>query len=456
MPRRHEIVRRTMSRSVIRNARLVSDGRSVEADLAIRDGRIDAIATQLPTPPGATEIDAAGCYLLPGMIDDQVHFREPGFEHKGTIATESRAAVAGGITSYLEMPNCNPQTVSAAALLDKHARAARHSLANYGFYFGATNDNLEAIKAVDANLACGIKVFMGASTGNMLVDAPETLDGIFASTPLVIATHCEDTPTIKANEAAAQARWGDDIPWQEHPRIRSAEACYKSSALAVELARRHGARLHILHLTTARELDLLEPGSAPHKRITAEACVHHLFFNDTWYAAKGALIKCNPAIKSPADQAALLAAVVDGRIDVIATDHAPHTPEEKSRKYAQAPAGLPLVQHALLTLFEHVHAGRLSVEQVVEKTAHAPARLFEIAERGHLREGYWADLALIDPHGRTDVDATPVYSKCGWTPFAGFVFRARVRATFVNGRLLYRDGEFTASDPAMALSYRRT
>jgi len=444
-----------MSRTVIKNARLVSDGRVRDADLAIRDGRIDAIAGTLPTPPGATEIDAKGCYLLPGMIDDQVHFREPGFEHKATIATESRAALAGGITSYLEMPNCNPQTVTAAALIDKHSRAAQRSLANYGFYFGATNDNLEAIKAIDTTLACGIKVFMGASTGNMLVDNPATLDGIFASTPLVIATHCEDTPTIKANEAAAQARFGEDIPWREHPRIRSVEACYRSSALAVELARRHAARLHILHLTTARELALLETGSDAHKRITAEACVHHLFFDDTWYATKGALIKCNPAIKTAADREALLAGVADGRIDVIATDHAPHTWEEKSRKYMQAPAGLPLVQHALLTLFEHVHAGRLSVEQVVEKTAHAPARIFQIAERGHLREGYFADLALIDPHGRTEVDTAPVYSKCGWTPFAGMVFRARVRASFVNGRLMYRDGEFVDGTPAMALTYAR-
>jgi dihydroorotase len=444
-----------MSRTVIKNARLVSDGRVHEGDLAIRDGRIDAIGGALPTPPGAQEFDAGGSYLLPGMIDDQVHFREPGFEHKATIATESRAALAGGITSYLEMPNCNPQTITAQALADKHARAASRSLANYGFYFGATNDNLEAIKALDTRLACGIKVFMGASTGNMLVDDPATLDGIFASTPLVIATHCEDTPTIKANEAAAQARWGDDIPWQEHPRIRSVEACYKSSALAVELARRHDARLHILHLTTARELTLLQPGSAPGKRITAEACVHHLFFNDTWYGTKGALIKCNPAIKSAADQQALLGAVVDGRIDVIATDHAPHTLEEKSRKYMQAPAGLPLVQHALLTLFEHVHAGRLTVEQVVEKTAHAPARIFQIAERGHLREGYWADLTLVDPDAHTEVDTTPVYSKCAWTPFAGFVFRARVRATFVNGRLAYRDGDLLSNEPAMALTFRR-
>jgi dihydroorotase len=453
MPRRHEI--EPMPTTVIKNARIVTDGRVTASDLKIKGGRIDTLAARIDTPAGAAEIDAAGAFLLPGMIDDQVHFREPGFEHKGTIATESRAAIAGGITSYMEMPNCNPQTISEAALRDKHARAARVSLANWAFYLGATNDNLEAIKSVDRHLACGIKVFMGASTGNMLVDNPRTLDGIFSSTPLLIATHCEDTPTIQANEALARARYGDDIPIREHPHIRSVDACFRSSSLAVDLARRHGARLHILHLTTARELELLQKGSDPDKRITAEACVHHLFFNDTWYATKGALIKCNPAIKSQSDQLALLNAVNDGRIDVIATDHAPHTLEEKGRKYAQSPAGLPLVQHALLTLLEHVFAGRLTIEMVVEKTAHAPARLFQIAERGFIREGYWADLTLIDPNSSTEVDTSPIYSKCAWTPFAGFVFRSRVRATFVNGRLMYRDGVFTADDPAMALTFVR-
>ena len=444
-----------MSITVIKNARIVNEGVITEGDLKIRSGRIDAIAPQIVSPPGASEIDAQGAYLMPGMIDDQVHFREPGFEHKGTIATESKAAVAGGVTSYMEMPNCNPQTVTHEALRDKHARAARVSLANYAFYLGATNDNLEVVKSVDTSLACGVKVFMGASTGNMLVDNPATLEGIFAGTSLLIATHCEDTPTIQANEAQARARWGDDIPMSEHPNIRSVEACFKSSSMAVDLARRHGTRLHILHVTTARELDLFERGSSDRKRITAEVCAHHLFFNDTWYATKGADIKCNPAIKTAADQQALLAAVNDGRIDVIATDHAPHTREEKARKYAQAPSGLPLVQHVLQSLLEHVHAGKLTIEKVVEKTSHAPARLFQVAERGFVREGYWADLVLIDPHQHTEVDKTPVYSKCGWTPFAGFVFRSRVRATFVNGALMYRDGEFIANEPAMALRFDR-
>ena len=444
-----------MSITVIKNARIVNEGSITGGDVQIRNGRIDIIAPQIDSPSGAREIDARAAYLMPGMIDDQVHFREPGFEHKGTIATESKAAIAGGITSYMEMPNCNPLTVTHAALRDKHDRAARVSLANYAFYLGATNDNLDVVKSVDPALTCGIKVFMGASTGNMLVDNPATLEGIFASTPLLIATHCEDTPTILANEARARARFGDDIPMSEHPNIRSVEACYKSSSLAVDLARRHGARLHVLHLTTQRELTLFQPGPSERKRITAEVCAHHLYFNDTWYTTKGSDIKCNPAIKSAADQNALLDAVNDGRIDVIATDHAPHTREEKARKYAQAPSGLPLVQHALLTLLEHVHAGRLSIERVVEKTAHAPARLFHVAERGFIREGYWADLTLIDPTLATEVDTSPVYSKCGWTPFGGIVFRSRVRATFVNGVLMYRDGAFEANDTAMALRFVR-
>ena len=443
-----------MPSTVIKNARIVNEGTIVEGDLSIRDGRIDRVGGRIDSV-GAREIDARGAYLLPGMIDDQVHFREPGFEHKGTIATESRAALAGGVTSYMEMPNCNPQTVTHQALADKHARAARVSLVNYGFYLGATNDNLEVIKSVDQSLACGVKVFMGASTGNMLVDNHATLEGIFSSTPLLIATHCEDTPTIQANEAKARAKYGDDIPISEHPNIRSVDACYKSSSLAVDLAKRHGTRLHVLHLTTERELSLFEPGANPNKRITAEVCAHHLFFNDTWYATKGTLIKCNPAIKRPSDQQALIDAVNDGRIEIIATDHAPHTREEKAAKYAQAPSGLPLVQHVLLSLMEHVHAGRFTIERVVEKTAHAPARCYRVRERGYLREGYWADLTLLDPNATTEVDATPVYSKCGWTPFAGFVFRSRIRATFVNGGLMYNDGVFESNEPAMALAFSR-
>ena len=443
-----------MTTTVLKNATIVNEGRQREGDVTIANGRLEQVGGRT-TRRATREIDLGGAWLLPGMIDDQVHFREPGLEHKGTIATESRAALAGGITSYMEMPNCTPQTITAEALLDKHTRAAERSRANYAFYFGATNDNLEAIKAVDVTKACGVKVFMGASTGNMLVDDPATLEGIFAAAPLLIATHCEDTPTILANEAAAREEFGDDIPIHAHPRIRSVEACYKSSSFAISLAKRHGSRLHVLHLTTAKELDQFEPGPITGKRITAEACVHHLFFNDTWYGPLGADIKCNPAIKTRADQLAIRRAVVEDRIDVIATDHAPHTREEKSAPGYAAPAGLPLVQHALLSLVEHVKAGDLDIERVVQKTAHAPATLFEVRERGFLREGYWADLVVVDPNASTVVDDEPVHAKCGWTPFRGIAFRSRITHTFVNGNLVFDNGRLDDAHRGMALEFER-
>jgi len=436
---------------LIVNARIVNEGSIVEGDLLVLDGRIAGI--NVPAPDGIETHDAAGAWLLPGMIDDQVHFREPGFEHKGTIATESRAALAGGITSYMEMPNCNPLTVTHEALADKHTRARDHSHANYAFYFGATNDNLEAVKTVDPRLTCGIKVFMGASTGNMLVDNEQTLEGIFSGTDLVIATHCEDTPTILANEKAAMAVYGDAIPFTEHPKIRSEEACYKSSSLAVGLARKHGTRLHVLHLTTAREMELFQSGPMDDKAITAEVCVHHLFFNDSWYASKGADIKCNPAIKKASDQAALQRAVMEDRIDIIATDHAPHTVEEKARTYPGAPAGLPLVQHALVSLLELTRSGPLDIETVVEKTAHAPARRFDVIDRGYLREGYHADLVLIDPTGATDPDE--IHSKCGWSPFAGIDLNHRVRRTWINGHLRYADGQILDGPLGQPLEFNR-
>ncbi len=444
-----------MQNTVIRNARMVNEGNIIDGDLWIHKGRIKSMGSLTGVPDRCIELDIQGRWLIPGMIDDQVHFREPGFEHKGTIATESRAAVAGGITSYMEMPNCNPLTVTNDRLADKHLRASQSSLANYAFYLGATNDNLEDIKAVRKDLACGIKVFMGASTGNMLVDNPATLEGIFASSPLLIATHCEDSPTILANEAHARELYGEDIPITEHPNIRSEQACYKSSALAVSLAKKHGARLHILHLTTERELSLLEAGAIETKHITAEACVHHLFFNESWYAEKGNLIKCNPAIKKASDQSALLTAIKQDLIDVIATDHAPHTAEEKARPYLAAPAGLPLVQHALLTLVEQVKAGHFDMPTLVHKTAHAPATLFEVKDRGYLREGFWADLVVLDTHQPTDVDHQEIYSKCGWSPFAGFTFRSRILSTFVNGIRAFDEGAFNEPQRGMALTFNR-
>jgi dihydroorotase len=428
---------------LIRNAHIINEGHEIQADLLIRNGRIERIGPQLTAPAGVIEHDANGGWLLPGMIDDQVHFREPGLMQKGDIASESAAAVAGGITSFMEMPNTIPNATTRAVLAEKYQRAGGRAHANYAFYFGAANDNLEELKRLAPNEACGVKVFMGASTGNMLVDDPQTLDGIFANCPYIISTHCEDTPTIKANEALAREKFGDDVPASEHPRIRSAEACYKSTQLAVGLARKHGSRLHVLHLTTARELEFFPPGPLAGKRITAEACVHHLFFDDRDYATRGNLIKCNPAIKTAADRRALVQAVKDGRLDIVATDHAPHTAQEKAQGYWKAPSGLPLVQHALLMLLELVRRGELNLRTVVQRTSHAPADRFRIRERGYVREGYWADLVLIDPHRSTRVGRTSLLYKCGWSPLEGASFQHSIAATWVNGDLAYANGRVT-------------
>ena len=437
---------------VLKNALCVSDNRTIEGDLAIDGQRITQVGG---IASGTKEIDCEGMWVLPGMIDDQVHFREPGLEHKATIASESRAAVAGGITSFMEMPNSIPQTIDAEALRDKHVRARNSSHGNYSFYLGATHDNIEEIKNVDRQLACGIKVFMGSSTGNMLVDDPEVLDQIFASSPLLIATHCEDTPTIEANERAAREKYGDDVPAEEHPLIRSVEACYKSSSFAVELAKQHGTRLHVLHLTTAKEMSLFEPGEIAEKHITAEVCAHHLFFNDSYYAAKGSLIKCNPAIKSRSDQLALREALLADKIDVIATDHAPHTLEEKTTPFMAAPAGIPLVQYALLSILEHVKLGYMSIEFAVRKCSHAPAELFGVIDRGHLQEGHYADIVVIDQSNPIEVDVAPIYAKCGWSPFAGQTFSNRVKHTLVNGELKYSEGEFPSDAKGLPLSFDR-
>lgn len=444
-----------MTKTVIKNATLINDGRRTEGDLLIDAGRIARIGGEIAAD-GARVIDAAGRLLMPGVIDDQVHFREPGVTHKADIATESRAALAGGITSWMEMPNTNPQTVTLEALEAKFQLAGDRAWGNHAFYLGATNDNLDQIRRLDPNQTCGIKVFMGASTGNMLVDDPATLEQLFRDAPTLIVTHCEDTPTILANEARYREQYGEQIPMRLHPSIRSEEACWKSSSLAVELARRHGTRLHVLHLTTARELALFSPGPLAGKPITAEVCVHHLFFDESDYEAKGAQIKCNPAIKTRADRDALRRALADDVLDLVATDHAPHTWEEKQQpSYFKAPAGLPLVQHALPMMLELVRDGVLGLEQAVAKMSHAPAEMFAIVDRGFLREGYWADLVLVDLDDLYEVTRDSLLYKCGWSPLEGDTLHARVRQTFVNGELKYDDGEFLGGPNGRRLEFRR-
>jgi len=431
---------------LITNARLINEGQIAEGDLLIRQGRIEKIAKSINAPEGVTVFDARGKLLMPGMIDDQVHFREPGLTHKGHLASESAAAVAGGITSFMEMPNTIPNTVTRQVLADKYALAAGKCFGNYAFYFGGANDNLEEVKRLMPGEAPAVKVFMGASTGNMLVDNPETLDGIFQHSRLPILTHCEDTPIIKANEASAREKYGEDVPWSEHWKIRSHAACYKSTELAVGLAKKHGARLHVLHLTTAAELAFFEAGPVEKKKITVEACVHHLFLNDSFYETRGREIKCNPAVKNEADRLALVKAVRDGVIDIIATDHAPHTLEEKAQGFWKAPSGLPLVQYALPVLFELVARGELTLEQVVQKVCHAPALRFGVQERGYLREGYYADLTLVDLDAPFTVQRPDVLSLCGWSPFEGMRFPASIAATWVNGVLAW-DGKKVLPQP---------
>ena len=447
--------------TLIVNARLVNEGREREGDLRIdAQGRIAAIGSGLPAQPGEKVVDAAGRWLLPGMIDDQVHFREPGLTHKGDIATESAAAVAGGLTSFMDMPNTNPPTLDSTILEAKYALAKGRAWGNYGFYHGASNDNLEAIRALDPKAAPGVKVFMGASTGNMLVDDPDTLDAIFRDCPTPIITHCEDTPMIDALAKEYAEKYGDALSAEQHPDIRSREACIKSTRLAMSLARKHGTRLHVLHISTADELALFERGplvdadGKVRKKITAETCIHFLRFDRGDYARLGNLIKCNPAIKDPADRQALIAALVDDVVDVLATDHAPHTLEEKNKPFLQAPSGLPLVQYALLAAIELVHEGRMDIARVVQKVAHAPAQLFDVAERGYLREGYWADLVLVDDAPLT-VRREDVLSRCGWSPFEGSTFRSRIGATWVNGRLVWNGRELVGTPGGQRLEFAR-
>ena len=445
-----------MSNLLITNARLVNEGEIRDADVLIAGDRIEQVGDSIAATDGVEVIDANGKYLLPGMIDDQVHFREPGLTHKGDLATESAAAAAGGITSFMDMPNVNPQTTTRDALADKYRVAADRCTANYGFYFGATNHNIDEIRQLEVNEACGIKAFMGASTGDMLVDDPEVLDKIFEQAPIMVVTHCEHSPTIWENEAAAKEEFGDDVPMSEHPKIRSANACLTSSSFAIELATKHDALLHVLHLTTAIEMGLFSAAHRSEKRVTAEVCVHHLWFDESRYEELGTRIKCNPAIKTADDRKALLAAVNDGRIDIIATDHAPHTAEEKANSYFKAPAGLPLVQHALLSLFDLAKQKKMTPELIVERACHAPADLFGVGERGYVREGYFADLVIVDPKHGFRVTPDNVLYKCGWSPFEGHEFSASIDTTIINGEIAYRDGSLTGAVVGRRLDFSRS
>lgn len=444
-----------MKTYLIKAATLVNEGRQFIADVLLKDGLIAKIGQNLSAPE-AIEINAEGQYLLPGMIDDQVHFREPGLTHKADIFTESMAAVAGGITSFMEMPNTVPNTLTQTLLQDKYDIAAQTSLANYSFYMGASNDNIEQVLKTDPKKVCGIKVFMGSSTGNMLVDNEKTLENIFSKAPILVATHCEDEATIRHNLAEFKAKYGDDLTIDMHPLIRSAEACYRSSSLAVELAKRYQTRLHILHISTAKEVALFDNQTPLHdKKITAEACIHHLWFNDTDYADKGNFIKWNPAVKTKNDQFGVLNGVLDNHIDVIATDHAPHTFDEKSQPYALAPSGGPLVQHALPALLDMHLQGKISLEKIVEKFAHNVAICFQVEKRGYIREGYWADLVLVDVNDAWKVTKLNNFYKCGWSPFDGHTFKASITHTFVSGNLAYHKGKFTTDQIGKRLTFER-
>lgn len=445
-----------MKKSLIKGAKVVNEGKTRSIDVRIEDGKIKQLGVDLSPLADEICIDAKGKYLLPGLIDDQVHFREPGLTHKACIRTESRAAVAGGITSFIEMPNTNPQTTTLEELDKKFAIAKKEALANYSFMFGGTNDNFAEVARLDKTKVAGLKLFLGSSTGNMLVDDEQVLRKLFSSTDLVISVHCEDEPTIKANLAKHVARYGDDIPIEKHPIIRSHEACYLSSSKAIALAKETGARLHVFHLSTAKETHLFD-NSLPlaEKKITAEVCVHHLWFTSEDYTEKGTHIKWNPAVKNAEDRTALWEALNDDRIDVLATDHAPHTLAEKSNPYTTAPSGGPLVQHALLALLTAVQQGRITLEKLVEKACHNPAVLFQVAQRGYIREGYQADLVLVDLDKKTTVTKEHLLYQCGWSPFEGTTFDACIEKTWVNGVMVYDQGEIIEADAAQQLTFNR-
>jgi len=445
-----------MATLLIRNAQLVNEGKIYFADVFIKHGIIEKIDTNGIRMDADTVIDAHGLLLMPGVIDDQVHFREPGLTHKGDLYTESRAAVAGGVTSFMEMPNTVPSATTIELLEQKYSRAAQVSAANYSFYMGTTNRNLDELLKVDAQHVCGIKIFMGSSTGDMLVDDPKALEAIFKHVKTIITTHCEDDPSIKANAARIRAQYGDTAGAEFHPVIRDAEACYKSSAYAVELAKKYNSRLHILHISTAKELELFRNDiPLSQKRITAEACIHHLWFSDEDYATKGNFIKWNPAVKSKTDREAIWKALLDGRIDVIATDHAPHTLEEKQQPYFNAPSGGPLIQHTLLAMLEFYKQGKISLENIVQKMCHNVAELFEIDRRGFIREGYYADLVLVDLNKNTEVNQASLLYKCGWSPFEGYDFQSAIDTTIVNGNVVYTKGRINDSEKGKRLVFNR-
>lgn len=444
-----------MGKILIKNAKVVNENTQFESDILIQDTIILKIDKDI-SEEGAKVIDVQGNYVFPGVIDDQVHFREPGLTHKGNIATESRAAIAGGITTFMEQPNTNPQTTTIEKLEEKFAIAAQTSYANYSFLFGGTNDNLEELKKLDKNACSGIKLFLGSSTGNMLVDNEETIEKIFRSTEMVISTHCEDENTIRKNLAKYKEIYGDDIPMKYHPMIRSGEACYLSSSRAVTLAEKTGARLHIFHVSTGKETTLFRNDiPLEEKKITAEVCIHHLWFSDADYETKGTLIKWNPAIKTATDREQLWEALLDDRIDVVATDHAPHTIEEKNNIYTMAPSGGPLVQHALPAMLENYHKGRISLEKIVEKMCHNPAKLFQIEKRGFVREGYFADLVVVNVNDSWKVGKDNILYKCGWSPFEGNTFGSKISHTFVNGHLAYENGNLSDQRNAKRLTFDR-
>lgn len=443
---------------LIKNITIVNEGIQFHGSVLIQNGKIEKIYSGKDFPQNDVQriINGEGKFLFPGIIDDQVHFREPGLTHKGEIYTEAKAAVAGGITSFMEMPNTKPQATTQEVLEEKYTIASKVSLANYSFYIGATNDNIEEIKKTDPKKVCGVKVFMGSSTGNMLVDDKVALSRIFSESPLLIATHCEDEETIKKNSAQYKEKYGEDLPLKYHPFIRSEEACFKSSSLAVGLAKKYNSRLHILHLSTAKELELLDNTIASReKRITAEVCVHHLWFSDQDYEKYGTRIKWNPAIKTEKDRLGLIEGLRNNKIDVVATDHAPHTFEEKSNTYFKAPSGGPLVQHSLVAMLELYHQDKISLNDVVNKMCHTPAEIFQVKDRGFIREGYCADLTIVDLNSPWTVNDEDTLYKCKWSPFQEFTFKSRVTHTIVNGNIVFDNGSFDESIKGKRLEFDR-